>query len=279
MKRFALAVLCLALGVSHATAADRKTAWEEDDLEGKVRSVRAETTTIGKPAERSTRVTRYDNQGRRLEWSRNDANGKLKDRTSYTYTAKSGVADLLYFGPKNTLLTKSVFGYDSKGHRTEISNYDAKGTLKDKTISIYDAHGDETEASRTDPDGAIIERVVYTFDAKGRVGELSRYDGTGALTSKVVNSYDDHGHLAVQTTYDGVGAMTSKETWTNDDDGNKVDWVIYNADASVKEKWQYDYKFDKAGNWTKRTASKVVEKFGKPTTVPTYVTTRTIEYF
>lgn len=278
MRSFTIAGLIVAMAAV-AAAGERKTAWEEDGLHGRVRTVRAVTETLGKPSEKSTRVTRYDADGRRLEWTRTDATGKQRDRTTYAYTQKGALAELRYFGPKNALQTRSTFVFDEKGQRTAISNFDPKGTLKDKTTSQYDAAGHETEATRVGADGAAVERVVYTPDAKGRVAEEKRYGPTGTLVERVVTQYDDHGFVSRQTTVDGAGATTAREAWTNDDDGNKVDWTVFNADGTVKEKWQYDYSFDKAGNWTKRTASKVVEKAGKTTTVPTVVTTRTIEYF
>jgi YD repeat-containing protein len=279
MKRVILAVCALALAAGPALAEDRKTGWDEDGLEGKVRSVRAETTTVGKPSERSTRTTRYESDGRRIEWIRYDAAGKVKDRTTYAYTPKGVLSELRYSGANSVLETRSTFVFDGRGLRTEIANLDAKGAIKDKTTSVYDGRGREVEATRTAADGAVLERVVYGYDAKDRVSEESHYDGTGAPTKVVRYVYDDHGHPTAETSYDGHGATTAKETWSNDDDGNKMEWTIFNTDGSVKERWRYDYKFDKTGNWTMRTASRIEEKGGKETTVPTYVTKRTIVYY
>ena len=278
MRRVLASIVCVAAGVSFA-GAGVKTGWEEDGLSGKVKTVRETRTTVGRKDDASIRTTKYDASGKRLEWARTNEKGEVKDRTAYTYSPAGLLAQLTYYGAKNTPDTTAKYAYNAQGQRVEIANYDSKGALKDRTVSTYDAAGVETDAARYDATGAAYAHVRYTHDAQGHVTLEERTSRDGAMVERVAYGYDMNGFMTDRHGIDGAGKTTTHESWKNDARGNRLEWTVFDVDGAVKERWSYEYTFDKTGNWTRKRTMRVADTNGTETKTPAYETVRTIEYW
>ncbi len=241
-------LLCFALLLGNASAADKKSDKELDGFKGPVGSVRIERAAInnetGKAVEgqrtRSFKL-RYSEKGELAE--RIYYNGEWISSVHFFHTDTPGVKKEEVFErnpiaasapqdsnptvpqpAENKLVFKHVFQYDNKGNRIENSVF----------------------ANFDQPFG----KDIYVFDDKGNNVEFKSYNERGRLVLKSTFTFDNKGAIATSSSYDEAGKLLEKRS--------------------------YAYEFDAQGNWIKQTASKVLAN-GK--IEPLEVIYRTISYF
>jgi hypothetical protein len=262
MKRL-MVLLVLALLYVYPAWAEPKIDKEKYHLLGSVQKVVTETAKLadkfGKWSEEKrmpSEIATFDEKGNLIEEDSYDVDGTVKSKAVYTYDTKENKAEEVSYKPRwrffdGPVDSKDVYAYDEKGNLIEESSYNPDGTLKSKTI--------------------------YTRDAKGNLIEEAFYNPNGTLKSKLINTYDAKGNRTEETVYNSDGTLRTKTVSTYDENGNKNEEDFYNPDLRKKE--TYTYESDSFGNWTKRTTSTWVTKFGKSYFEPSLVTYRTITYY
>lgn len=140
----------------------------------------------------------------------------------------------------------------------------AKGEQISSKSYVYDDKGNKTEEHVYNAHGS------YFYNLKG---------GYKAVEYKYTytNTYDDKGNKAEWSSYNSDGSLEYKITY--DDKGNWTEESGYNSDGSIIYKITYTYEYDHFGNWTSKTTSGQVNKFGKVYLEPTFYYSRKITYY
>lgn len=223
----------------------------------------------------SKEVYAYDTKGNVIEEASAAGLGITK-AYAYVYDAKGNKTGTAIYGSFGSLSNKEVYTYDAKGHVIEKAIYNPDGSLFNKDVYAYDAKGNKTEDAFYNGKGSLVLKEVYAYDAKGYVIEKAIYNPDGSLGIKWVSEYDAKGNKTEDSGYRADGSLSSKWVYAK---GNVIKKANYNVDGSLYSKDIYVYEYDTQGNWTKKTSSKEVTKFGKTSLEPTEVTIRTITYY
>ena len=219
----------------------------------------------------------YDAKGNMTEAAWYDAKDSLLGKTIHTYdTERNMLKYVVLYNADGSLDCKSVYTYDAKGNMTGIVDYNDRGSLKSKTVYTYDAKGNTTKKAWYNADGSLDGKFTFTYDAAGNQIEEAKYNDRGSLVLK--KTFDTKGNLTEKVEYKADGSLDSRIVRAYDAKGNLTEKVEYNAKGALAGKYIYTYEFDSTGNWTKRTESEWVTKFGKSYFEPSEALYRGITY-
>jgi hypothetical protein len=299
MRWLALCLVPLACLTVFGSAAN-ETDWEKADLHGSVKSVVTQEADLSQSfgvsvegPKHSVSAIYYDSSGRKTEdWEYSDT-GALETKTLYSYDAAGKLVESREYSTYGTLTGVTKYEYDAAGRRLGTTDYTAKGAIDGRSICRLDAAGNIVSIDSYDSDGAIETRLTFSFDASGRDLETCGYDKTGARITRTANEYDGSGHLtrmSVEAFWPEDGSLIMKGETTYDDNGNEATSTmgIYGivalmaaatGNTSGVPSKRYEYVLDAQGNWTKKTQSDEVTKFGSTYWEPKKVTYRTITYY
>ncbi|MEO5929176.1 MAG: hypothetical protein ABIR47_04535 [Candidatus Kapaibacterium sp.] len=216
--------------------------------------------------------------------------------------------------PKGSELTeKYVITYNSSGREIQHDVYDPAGNLRTKTIAndwskyswyrsgnVDEEYDEYHEGIIAKKDTSIpVEKYIWNridYNAEGNKvrGEEYDYDNQGKMFWQRFRHYRwGNGDTTIQYTYNDSGLTTSKKLYF-DSKGRGYDYK-YNQNGDVihqeyyritnddphilEETTEWDYEYDKTGNWTKSTEFSIVNQFGKIQRVPKITTYRVIKYY
>jgi len=225
---------------------------QEDNLKGKVKTVTSESEDLSGT---------WQTQGRKLsEITDFDENGNR-------------IKQLLY--DSNALpFEVSVYGYiDGK----RVSDYEMI-KLEERPIIMAITPNKNQERTKPDP------RYKFSFEYKytsGKLTEKKWIQSNGDLWIKYV--YNHKGNQIEEIVYSQNGKLNQKYLSTLDNKGNEIESVEFDAfgnPSEIKSKYSVKYdSYDKKGNWTKKTTSKVIIENGKEVYKPMYINYQTITYY
>lgn len=199
-------------------------------------------------------------------------------------------------GAANQTRQPSSFAtYSERGNKVRAELYDSKGNLT--TITVYGyidgnrVSNSESIQHEYDPpisgigpgpgirkfDSRYEIRLTFKYDDKKRLTESTLFRSNGDPMLRYVYNYQ--GKQKEELVYFSDGRLSRRNTSTLDDKGNKVEETVFERSGAVRLKQSFVYEFDAKGNWTKRTASKVVTIDGREEVQPQTVYYRTITYY
>lgn len=216
-------------------------------------------------------------------------------------------------GPVKTARTQSAnpvvnyeITFDKEGRKVEDAYYEPDGKLYRRRVFTYDA-GRSTEESYG-PDGKLLDRIVKKdeFDrahGTSRTMITGEINGNSALYTEMVDKYDSLGRLIESSSYGQEGKLQSRSTRRFDADGELGEFVLYNSEGSVLQRYervsegmrvflygndgalvstetrrrQVCEESDQYGNCKRGTTARSINKAGKVEEVTT-VTTHTFTY-
>lgn len=217
----------------------------DENLRGRVKSVLTERQDLGNPSAVQKRQRSlfaiYNEQGNKVRTEAYDSRGNLATITVYGYIDGSRVSN----------------------SETIRHEYDLGGV------------GPGPGTSKRDPRYQL--RFTFKYDDKKRLTEFTRFRNNGDVILRYVYKYD--GKQMEESVYLMDGKLTRTNTSILDDKGNEVEEILYERSGAVRMKQSFVYEFDAKGNWTRRTASKVVTIDGHEELQPQTVYYRTITYY
>ncbi len=182
----------------------------------------------------SKRVITFDEQGYLILQSNIDAKGEVKETASYKYDGLGRKTEYQCNVTEGNFSYTSKFSYDDKGRMIEeVARY-SDGSLYYKATFGYDEKGNQTEYTLYNLMGNVLKHITFKYDDANRVIEESTLKPDGTLITRYIYKYDNH--------------------------GNKIEHAAYNPDNSLKGALTFEYVYDAAGNWIKKTTL----KNGKP---------------
>jgi len=215
---------------------------------------------------KQTEVFKYDDAGRKIEWSVRQGSTKMT----------------------------TIYRYDAESHKIEAWEQVVLGkqTISRTYISVFDSAGHQTEASYRENSGREIKRFYsYEFDDAGRIVLVNTYDENGRLCHKSTCEYDSLGNPRNKTDYGPEGVVYERREFTYTADGkrekifqsakasgfkgvqvrcfdnrnNIVDVTTYGPDERLLGRNSHRYDYDDVGNWTRKISQSWDVTTGQPT--------------
>jgi hypothetical protein len=222
---------------------------KDDGLHGRVKTVLTESQDLSGTWSVQTR--------KRSSLENFNDQGNLTRRDAYDY--------------KGNLFDITVYGYID-GNR--VSNFNIIRHEYDPPPMISTTPG--AAAKKSDP--RYVYRIDFKYDDKKRLIEEIMFHNNGDLWLRYVYKYT--GNQRERLVYSSDGSLNQRYISILDDKGNELEQTIFEArDGTIRVKHSYAYEFDSIGNWTKRTASKLVIKDGSSQQEPQNIYYRTITYY
>ncbi len=284
IKRSAFFSLAMSFFLSGATSYGQDTIndWDKMKLNGKVKSI---TQVLYKTSMQDGKVKKdykaewieyqFNEKGFKVEEKRFEAhNGRLDERTTYTYDVGGTLIEMRRYGQDSTLQTLYTFIYDEKGNQIEENIYEEGNTLSTKYVSTFNEKGQTIEllGYNMDMDGKVFIRYTYKYDEKGNeIEEICEHDN-GDSKDTHTYKYDKEGRIIEKCTYTWYEKMDEssyKETYTYDIHGNLIEetWGPIKGKAADVDIYTLDAQF----NWILKTVIELKETL--------CITEREIEYF
>lgn len=225
---------------------------------------------------------------------RNGDNSQL-DRIGMKYNPAGKVTERLIYSRQDIPIEKTTYEYDDKGNLKAENFYLDKDAIQVTNLYEYNGQNKITEV-KARPDGSIIYKTFFEYYANNNLVKSGTTDGSGKLKYTKEITYDNKGNILTHTINEISDNLKTTDTYTYDTNSNKTHWtssmndlptfeveykydkqnnltytkiadIHANTDPLIKS---YTYKYDKKGNWIKKTAS--------VNGSPAFVTTRTINY-
>lgn len=241
-----------------------------------------------------------------------------KPVSKYTWESPNGDvvkgSYLEFVHNKPVVVNRYVLIYDALGRQVQEETYNADGKILSKQIAndwskyTWRRNGGKDEAydeynynipihvkdTATPVDKYIWNRIDYDAEGKKVRGEEFWYDDNGRMMQWRSRHYRfQQGDTTIQYQRDDSGFVVSKKMYfdfkgrgydyTYDAHGylNRQEYYrITNDNPRVLESiTEWDYEYDKNGNWIKFTEYTLTEQFGTTQRIPQNTTYRTIKYY
>jgi len=245
---------------SNAAMAQQRTDLADFPLKGKVKSIQSKETHRYKkngvftPWEKSYgRLTLFNAQGYKTEFSEFLANDSLNYKILYNYFPKEKKSEQVYLNKEQKPGNKTVCKHDDKGNRIEETRY-IDNQLDRRYVYTFDNAGNMTTMTGYKKDGTMSSKTTWLYDNKNnRTYYFVETPGYANSSRKYV--YDEKGNNIEETWHNGSGATDFRFVRNYDANGNKIEELKYKGTDKLLDMVRYKYEYDKKGNWTKRSES------------------------
>jgi hypothetical protein len=287
------------------------TAWEQEEVVGKVNSLRIEEIhySYTKPERELKKRATFDIKGNYIEIEEPDLLPRVRKGPPpavYTYNSNCKPVErkesIIYED-----IVRTTFRYDEWGRKIESAGFDEQGRLVYREISLYNQQGkvtEKVETIRVHPehfrpmryDVYRNTRTEFRYDQQENETEEIEYDFTGKYYGKYTKRYDEKKRLIELTRYDHLnrpikhtvksydsdGRINTEEeyrSFTYDRDNNLVPGTIKTSVGPFQMGARYLYIYDASGNWIEKKGYEIKESNGEQSLSLDSVTYRTIKYY
>ena len=225
---------------------------QNENLKGKIKLITVETQSADDARKLSAKIMSsiidFDSQGRYLR--------------------------VIYFDSRGRPRQISVYGFID-GTRASLTNY-----IKNDDVFYNVAEPDEKNKVKPKPDPRYTYKYEFKY-AGGKLIDKQMFLNTGEKGMSYVYNYQ--GNQREYLAYTGDDELNQKIVYQLDNRGNEIEQRSYDIRVEpeiVSVIYRYKYEtFDKQGNWTKRTMSKVTTEKDKEAEELIAVEYRTITYY
>lgn len=268
-SRITLLLLIALVSVEGGYAAS-KTAQEENDLIGPVRTV---TTRMQGFSVTET----YEREGQLIDAVIHLDHDNSSTHYTFGYDAQGDIQEELATDSAGGLVYRKVFAHAYDDAAREIAEVSASsvGEFHQADFSTYDHRGQLAEHLFIGGMGS--KRNV--FDVLGRL-IYSAWFRDGRLVSELVRTYDAQGRLVRHASYSASGVLTGEDLYQYDEQGRRILTTTQHTNSGGPTRWVTTYEYDDHGNWIKE----LIRSEGAPTSEPTAAANttlreRVIEYY
>ena len=243
-------------------------------------------------SEAGCEVCDYDEEGNLIRWGQNRETGFVGEATNYIRDLDGNImqqvtqnelgeltsrVDLGRFGKTEeefyvhgVLQSTKINHYDENGNLVESATYDPHGVQTARTTATFDENRTITEEFDYGPGGNLLVHFTQSYDPKTDVQKFTNFneDGTVRLTftakQQRVTSFwqqpsekDELGSTVCfktgcQSRKPDGSMFRTVSTFADDDLQNIARAERRDAGDQLQAAADYEYEFDKQGNWTKR---------------------------
>lgn len=201
---------------------------EEFSYEAILNSDQIELGKLSSPSWQDNNAKFFDRNGNLSESMVYKGNGDLKNKLTYEHD-ENGFKTVEYtYMANGNLLYKKEFQYNEIQKIKEIKMQNADGKEIAIWKSFYDKEGKKTEEDQYFPDRSNkpVIRSIFKYDEHGNKIQEHMYNPEDRLIVRWLSKYDAN-HVLVEENY-------------------------YYSDGSLNSRENYEYEYDKYGNWTKQ---------------------------
>jgi hypothetical protein len=217
---------------------------------------------------------KYDDNGRLIEKTELEYSGRLEYNEKYTYDKNGFLTEKNTFRPPDNQWNIGVY-YDEKGNLRKESYHRLVKSEKMKFTYTNDLKGNRIEERSSGEDGSQFWRRLNKFDDKGNIIETSLFNSNDSLLYNEYYKYDENGNIIQYNQDNSIPEMKQMRRYKYDEHGDIIEITYsYGQDSSI-EKYIYE-KFDKTGNWHKKSYDYSSEKGAFNHSI---ITERKIEYY
>lgn len=203
----------------------------KDSLRGLVKELYARTLTVSRKDNdileefQSTRFSRYDEAGNKIEEAHYNSDDSLLFKTTYTYDSAGKLVEQISFAANESPSFKRVYEYDRDGRLIEQKSFHADGSLESTFRPTYTAEDWRIEEEilplsegyndvnfLIDIEGTDVifsaqggDRVRKVFDNKGNPIEATLHNNRGKRAGKILFEYNADDRLIEVTNYSNEG--------------------------------------------------------------------------
>ncbi len=197
---------------------------------------------------------KFDDRGQVYEIDYLDENYNLVTRLWYTYNnlGKWQSCRTYRGGFQQTEII--TYRYNDKGLADEISEFGILDILRRTENIYYNRNGKDSITLFSDRKHQITSRNIYSYVSDSLLSEYNSYDADGVRTKRYTASYNPDGTITGSKTQWFNPKMYKEESFKYDSHGN----AILKREQTTEPKPSTSvsviaYKYDSAGNWTKKT--------------------------
>jgi hypothetical protein len=217
----------------------------------------------------SSSTSEYNLLGNIVE-SSETVKGKLKSRNTFDYDDKGNETQEIGYGPDGKVKWKEILSYDVNNNLTEVIDYKQDDSFAAKYRYGYDKQGYMAEEDEYHIENSPEhKRTTTRYDSKGHALEINKFNENRRLISQI--KLDNMGLHLADIRYNEDGSLQSVVARKYDEWANETLGDRFFTKDSVRQKYRYDYEYDKTGNWIKNTTFKNDK--------PLQATERKIEYY
>ncbi len=206
---------------------------------------------------------------------------------SSTYDPRGHQIEEVQIYTNKALDFTSVFTHDAKGILTEGIEYDAKGNVAFKWTYTKNDTLSKMVENRFQPDGTFFSKATYHYDISGNLVEENRFPPHSKNHFKWIYKYDDKGRKVEESHFlirSGIRpdqvlkSLNSRLVFSYNRKGVLKKEIRFDDMGEISSLKQFEYKYDKVGNWISQTALESLKEPGEKPLVRTEVTHRKITY-
>lgn len=210
-------------------------------------------------------------------WNIEGLKGEVKSINEMKY-----IADIEEIDSLGEVFNRIFYQYNKNGYLILQEEYDNNEILEIKAVHEVDCNGYIINSERfTGNNEGFYDNNVYHYNEDGYVNCIESYDENGELnggnyfelnsegkvmTAKLISgstkkeiyknyyTYDEKGRLKVllATNIYDIESDSVKYTYAYTDDGLDLRTIAYSKDDELLHDFEFEYIFDKKGNWTRR---------------------------
>lgn len=227
-------------------------------IQGKVRSIEPETSSLEKIKGRWIKGGKYQNP-------------------IINYSPDKSIIEVVLYGDNGNVFRKEVYSIDSNHKLTSWDLYEADGRHSGtKTIYNYNKEGQITEAINYVL-GNFNYKETFSYLDKYRIEVRRQFEPHSNEIDKEIYIFNMAGKIKEIIFMDK--GVKHKATYKYDSKGYPISYSFYNKSGTLIEKETYSYELDKNGNWIKTKATEYEADKAKPKPKSIRIITRKIIYY
>ena len=228
--------------------------------------LRNDNRYVDKPKSNYSKIYRYDENNEIIETI--DSSNQMIKTVSFVYP-KPGLKKMVVKINNKPVDWGSII-YDSVNLSEKSYAYDENDSLYLTSENYYDCHGKR------------LKEITFNTEEQPITTRTFEYDSLGSEIYEKIEFHSDNVIEEIKRTVDSINQTRDTKVFSNgklqfgsrtyfDNYGNKVKTEYFDNDYSVTDSWEYEYTYDKNGNW--------IEKREPKDSVVYTVIYREIEYY
>lgn len=240
-------------------AQNKKSNWKEENLYGKVKSVREisyqavkKNGTLEKGAvcdiECHNFLLYFNEKGFFTEKINYNTDGSLNRKIIYEYDEKDNKIAQNVYNSEEKLMSKWKYQYDAKGNKTQEQLYE-EGIMEMKEELLCDKKNNLIEVKSYFGEGNTLPiKDVFFYDKKGNKTKKISYDNKDTSRFEYTFKYDKKGKLIEENIYNFQGILGIVKTYQYEKNRKRIERIKYKVDKSIYKREIEEY--DKNDNLT-----------------------------
>jgi YD repeat-containing protein len=213
--------------------------------------IRNDNSYVDKPKSNYSKIYRYDTNDEIIETI--DSSNQMIKTISFIYPApglKKTVTKI-----NNKPVNSGTKVYDTINLSEKSYAYDENDSLYLTSENYYESHGKR------------LKEITFNTDVQPITTRTFEYDSSGKEIYEKIVFHSDNVIEEIKRTIDSINQTRDTKVFLNgklkfgsriyfDNYGNKVKTEYFENDYTVTDSWEYEYTYDKNGNWTEKRESK-----------------------